>query len=596
MIQGFTRKRVALLIGAALVIATLVAYEPVRHNEFVKYDDARYITENPDVKRGITAQIFSRGFTQFHGCNWHPLTTLSHILDCELFGLNPPGHHIVSLLFHIANAVLLFWVLSKMTGAIWASGFVAAVFALHPLQVESVAWAAERKTVLSGLSWFLTIAVYIWYTKRPGIGRYILLLGIYALCIMTKPVVVTLPLVLLLLDYWPLERIGRRKRVDRGQMSENTFQKASAGWLLIEKIPLFTLSAVLSTMTLIAQKSGGAVVALEKIPLNYRIANMFLSYIRYIGKLIWPSALSVFYPHPRAELTEAVVVLCILTVLVITAISVWTGRRRGYAAMGWLWYVGTLVPTIGLVQAGSQAMANRYMYIPIAGLLIIAAWVVRDFISTHPHWKPVTAVSAIVVLTTLGILTRMQVRHWQNDIKLFGYARKVVKANEVVENGYGCGFFEAGQFKEAEIYFRNAIRMNPAFFDAENNLGKTLLTQGKLDKAVILFNKLVNRREVSSDVLNNLAWLLSTGEAPSAEDVNRAIEFAERACEMTGHKEVNQLDSLAAAYAAGGRFEEAVTTAQKAIDAAKAGGQDELAREIQKRKELYQAGKRYIQK
>ena len=581
MIQGLTHRRILYFISSALIMATFIAYEPIRHNVFVTYDDARYITENADVKRGITAQIFSRGFTQFHSFMWHPLTTLSHILDCELFGLNPPGHHLVSLLLHIANAVLLFWVLSKMTGATWASAFAAAVFALHPLQVESVAWAAEKKTVLSGLFWFLTIAIYIWYTKRPGIGRYILLFLVYGLCIMTKPTVITLPLVLLLLDYWPLERLKTRRSILNS---------------IIEKIPLLALSGMLAVETIISQRSVEGIVDFEAIPLEYRIANMFLSYIRYVGKLIWPSALSVFYPHPRAAISEAVVVVCILTFLLITAISIWAGRRRRYAAMGWLWYIGTLVPTIGLVQAGSQAMANRYMYIPIVGLLIIIACGVRDFISAHPQWKSVTAVSAIAVLLTLGILTRMQVRHWQNDKELFGYARKVVKANEVVENGYGCGLFEAGQFKEAEIYFRNAIRMNPVFFDAQNNLGKTFLTQGKLDEAVILFNKLVNRRQVSSDVLNNLAWLLATCEAPSAEDVNRAIEFAERACELTEYKDFYQLDTLSAAYAASGRFEEAIKTAQKAIDAAKESGQDETVGEIQKRIELYRAGQRYIQK
>ena len=330
----FSQKQIILFISAAIVITTLVAYEPIRHNSFVTYDDYSYIVNNPQVTSGISLQSLGQAFTKPHFFMWHPLTTISHMLDYELFGPNPAGHHFVSVVFHIVNALLLFWILRNITGTIWASAFVAAVFALHPLQVESVAWAAERKTVLSGLFWLLTMATYIRYTRQPGLGRYLVVLLVFGLCIMTKPVVVTLPLALLLLDYWPLER-GRW-----GQQRNNTTRgrpnKKSAGWLIAEKIPLLAMSAFLSVMTIFAQRSGGAVATLEYLSLDRRIANMFLSYIRYIGKMLWPSGLAVCYPHPRAVLSDAPVVMCAMLFIVLTILSIYTGRRKKYVAVGWL--------------------------------------------------------------------------------------------------------------------------------------------------------------------------------------------------------------------------------------------------------------------
>jgi protein O-mannosyl-transferase len=429
------------------------------------------------------------------------LTTISHIVDYQLFGLNPLGHHFVSVALHIVNALLLFWILNSITGSLWVSAFIAAVFALHPLQVESVAWAAERKTVLSGLFWLLTMAAYIHYARQPRLGRYIVVLLVFGLCIMTKPVVVTLPLALLLLDYWPLERIG-------GQKTKGASQKVSAVRLIVEKIPLLAMSAFLSVMTFVAQKQGGVVPTLEKMPLDYRAANMFLSYIRYIGKMLWPSGLAVCYPHPRAVLSDAPVVMCAMLFIVLTILSIYIGRRKKYVAVGWLWYVGTLVPVIGLVQSGAQAMANRYMYIPMLGLLIIIGWAVKDFIVNRPRIRIAATVMGVIVLLSLLILTRMQVKHWQNTLTLFDYALKVTDDNVLAENSYGCALFEEGRVDEAERHLRNAIRISPVFVDARNNLAKVCLKQGKFNEAIEHFNELIRRNEGTAEIYYNLAAAL----------------------------------------------------------------------------------------
>jgi protein O-mannosyl-transferase len=691
-----SKKHVVFLISAALVTATLVAYEPIRHNGFVSFDDTSYIVENTQVKSGITWESIGQAFTKPHFSMWHPLTTINHMLDYQLFGLNPLGHHLVSVLIHIANALLLFWIVNRLTGTIWASAFVAGVFALHPIQVESVAWAAERKTVLSGLFWLLTMAAYIHYSKQPRLSRYLLVLLVFGLCIMTKPVVATLPFVLLLLDYWPLDRVRWAHQSKNTKPAESN--QKSIGWLIAEKIPLLAMSAFLSVMTYISQETGGIVRTLAKMPLDYRIANMFLSYIRYIGKMIWPSGLAAYYPHPRGTFPATTVVICALLFILTSVLCIYTARRRRYIAVGWLWYVGTLVPVIGLTQSGTQAMANRYMYIPILGLLIIVGMLGKDLLVKRPRLRSIAAISAIAVLLTGVILTRMQTRHWQNSMTLFEYALKVTKNNELAENSYGCALFEAGQINEALLHINKALQINPAYLDARNNLGQIYLKQGKLNEAIVCFKRVLDGSGATSQVysnlalalgiqkkydeamkylikamelepnnpdihnkmgmallstgrggeaithfkyvlqtntipaeayanlgsayiqmdnyesaienltkaielkpnnigaLNNLAWALVTVNDISKRDANRAIEYARRACELTGDKEAGLLDTLAVAYAAGGRFEEAKATAEKALSIAKSSGRKDLASEIEKRIKLYEAGQPYRQK
>ena len=488
-----SQKQIFLLIGAAIVTLTVVAYEPIRHNDFVNYDDDKYITKNPEVTGGITWQSVTWAFTKFHSSNWHPLTWLSHMLDCEIYGLNPVGHHITNVLIHTVNSILLFWLLTRITGAIWASGFAAAVFALHPVHVESVAWAAERKDVLSGLFWILTILAYVRYTERLDFKRYAVVLLTFVLGLLSKPMIVTLPFVLVLLDYWPLERVEwGHNGIHSASSKEILGHKVTVGRLIVEKIPLLALSAISSVVTIISQRSGGAIVELEKVPVYYRIANAFISYINYIYKTIWPSRLAVIYPHFQINIPIAKTLLCVLVFVIATVIII-RGHRRKYLTVGWLWYVGTLVPVIGLVQVGSQAMANRYMYIPMAGLLIIICWAVKDLIANRPRLRIVTVISAAIVLLSTTMLTRMQVSRWQNSLTLFDYTLKSTENNFMAENNYGKALYDAGRFDDAELHLNNSIRIYPSCFDTRVNLGKTLITLGKLKEAEECFNELLTR-------------------------------------------------------------------------------------------------------
>jgi len=550
----FSQKHILIIICAALVIATLVAYEPIRHNNFVNYDDIPYITENTLIAHGITQQSLGQAFTKPHFFMWHPLTTISHIVDYHFFGLNPLGHHFVSVLIHITNALLLFWILKNITGTTrhtnggqaWASAFVAAVFALHPLQVESVAWAAERKTVLSGLFWFLTMAAYIRYARKPGFGRYLAVFVVFGLCITAKPIVVTLPFVLLLLDYWPLERI-------RGQRTEDGRQKVSLKWLIIEKIPLFAMSAILSVLTIIMQRSGEVVVSLDKIPLGQRIANMFVSYISYIHKTIWPSGLAVYYPHPRGNLDITMVVICAMLFILTSILCIYAGRNKKYIVVGWLWYVGTLVPVIGLVQSGTQAMANRYMYIPILGLLIIIGWGIKDLIVKRPRLRGIAAAAAIAVLLAGVILTRMQTRHWQNSITLFEYALKVTQNNDLAENNYGCALLEADRTSEALLHINKAVQINPAYWKAGNNLGRIYLKQGKTDEAIACFKEIIEKNQSSAEAYINMASALGI-----QKKYDEAMKYLKKAMELApDNSDIH--NKMGMALLATGRPDEAIT-------------------------------------
>lgn len=650
------RKRVTLLIYIALAAGIIIAYEPIRHNGFVGYDDNDYLIKNPHVLGGITQQSIIWAFTKSYASNWHPLTWLNHMLDCQVFGLNPLGHHLVSVLFHIVNAMLLFWIIKNITGAIWASAFVAAVFALHPVQVESVAWAAERKTVLSGLFWLLTIAVYVHYTRKPRLSRYILVLLIFGLSIMTKPSVVTLPLVLLLLDYWPLERL----RI--GEQDSGMFK--SAVWLIAEKIPLLAMSVFLSVMTIVAQKTGGAISTSENLPLDYRLANVFLSYIKYIDKLVWPSALAVYHPHPRTGFSLTTVI-CAVAFILLTVFSIYVGRRKKYVAVGWLWYVGILVPMIGLVQVGAQAIAYRYMYLSMLGLLIILAWAVKDVVGGRICLKILTAVSAMAVLSALIILTRIQVGYWQNALTLFEHTLAVTKNNPAAEQNYGFVLSEAGRLDEAAAHIKRAIQLAPDYVEARHNLGKVYMKQGKINEAVECFSELVKRQDAPAEVHYDLASVLLMQKkydeaikelartlelnpdyphAPSAMAValmsagkvdeaiacfNKYLRLNDNSVELhynlavalTMQKKYEEaikhftrvieldpknagalnglarvLDSLAITYADAGRFDDAKATAEKALNFARTAEQTALAREIEGRLQLYKKGLPYQDK
>lgn len=508
-----TRDRVYVLLTVmGLALVTLIAFEPVRHNQFINYDDDDYVTENAHVTGGLSRQSIMWAFSTSRASNWHPLTWLSHMLDCQLFGLESGWHHLSSLLFHIANTFLLFWVLRKMTGEVWPSAFVAAVFAVHPLHIESVAWVAERKDVLSSFFWMLTMAAYAWYSERPGIGRYILVFLALALGLMAKPMLVTLPAVLVLLDYWPLCRL-RFKRGGEGRalpVAEPVavrYREVLLRRALGEKIPLFMLSLCSSVVTYIVQQSTGAVKAWESCPLNNRISNAVVSYLMYIVKMFYPTRLAIFYPLrlsiPRWQPVFSLVILTIVSVGVI-----YMGRRRRYLVVGWLWYIGTLVPVIGLVQVGSQAMADRYTYLPSVGIFIIIAWASSEIFSKWRWRKMALGLSGAAVIGALVICTRLELRYWKNNFTLYERALAVTENNSLVLNNYGWMLYGDGRFDEAIVQLKKVERLTPSDPIVQKNLAETYLAVGQYDQAVSHFEKALELKPDWPGVYNNFGVAL----------------------------------------------------------------------------------------
>jgi tetratricopeptide (TPR) repeat protein len=419
----------------------------------------------------LTADAVRWAFTTGHAANWHPLTWLSLMLDCQLFGPGPGRIHLVNLLLHIVNTLLLFTVLKKMTGSLWPSAFVAAAFALHPMHVESVAWIAERKDVLSALFWMLTLLSYISYVKRPAALRYLVTITIFAIGLMTKPMLVTLPVIMLLLDYWPLGRISR-------------FSRQIIYRLVLEKIPFFALTAISSVITFLVQRSGGAMVGINGLPLKDRTANAFLSYARYIGKMFWPQNLAVFYPFDVNSFAFRQVAICVLLLLVISIFVIRFGRNQKYLPLGWFWFVAALAPVIGFVQVGAQAYADRYTYIPYIGLFIMIAWGLQAFLSKLPQRKIILGVSMVLALTTLGICAHRQVSYWKNSITIFSHAIEITQNNYLAYNNRGLAYDDLGRGTEAMEDFSQAIRIKPDDAEAYTNLGAVYTRIGRCTEAI----------------------------------------------------------------------------------------------------------------
>ncbi|MHC4570948.1 MAG: tetratricopeptide repeat protein [Planctomycetota bacterium] len=501
MKQGRNKLHI-LLICVALVLATVIAFEPVRHNKFIGLDDDLYIVDNSYVKAGLTREGFVWAFTTAHAFNWHPLTWVSHMLDCEFYGLNPVGHHFTNVLFHIVNALLLLLVFNRMTGNLWASAFVAAVFALHPLHIESVAWASERKDVLSTFFWMLTMWAYVQYTERPNIGWYLLVALALCLGLMAKQMLVTLPFVLLLLDFWPLGRFTLK-----GQSSSNSIRAAkhvSIQRCILEKLPLLILSAAASVIVYLVQQSTGLVKSGLQYPLTHRIGNAIVAYIAYIGKMFWPSKLAVFYPHPRGDLPTWQIAGAVLLLVCVTAVVVWKIRQRPYLAVGWLWYLGTLVPVIGLVQIGTHAIADRYTYVPSTGIFIMVAWGAAELLAKWSHRKAGLGITAGVVLAVLLLCTRVQLKYWQNSFILYERSLAVTENNFIMHNLFGNKLFEKGRFDEAIMHFDEVLRIRPQNMKARYNKGRVFLEQGKFDEAVAVFAELLRIERNWPEVQNYL--------------------------------------------------------------------------------------------
>ncbi len=542
-------------VAAVLLIAfTLLVYSPATNLPFVNYDDHQFVTEVSQVRQGLSWESLRWAMTAMDvkAAYWYPMTWLSHMVDFHLFGLNPAGHHLTNLLLHLASVLLLFGVLQKMTGALWRSALVAALFAIHPIHVESVAWVAQRKNVLSTLFWLLTIGAYVGYVRKPEWRRYLGMMGIFVLGLMSKPMLVTLPCVLLLLDYWPLGRLGRDLKETWGRLPS----------LVAEKLPLFIPVAGASVLAIQAQAQGGAMPSWEGLPLGIRVANAVLAYGLYLKKMVWPTDLAVFYPHPGSALGAWPVAVAALLLGTISLGVWWQGQRHRYLVVGWLWYLGTMFPVSGLIQVGGHAMADRYAYVPFMGLFIMVAWGTADLIRNLGLRKEWLVAAGLCILMPLTLLSRVQLGYWQSTTALFEHALLVTSNNHVAHNLLGLESMGKKEFTRAEEQFMEAIKISPKYAQAYNSLGLALLEQDRFEEAVERFSQSLKLNPNSVDTLNNLGILwLKKGKLREA-----ALQFSQ----------VMEVDPMfAKAYSNMGlvmaqqqRFQEAITWYARALEIA----------------------------
>jgi tetratricopeptide (TPR) repeat protein len=496
-----------------LIVTTFSVYSQVLDHEFINFDDDKYVTENSIVQVGLTNENIIRIFTEPIFGMWIPITTLSYIIDYEVYGLNAKGYLLTNLLFHIANSLLLFLVLFRITGAIWKSAFVAAMFAFHPLNVESVAWISERKNVLSTLFWLLTMWTYINYAESPNVKRYGIVVLFFTLGLMSKAMLVTLPFVLLLLDYWPLKRLKLRQEKCSEEVLENNTAKSSEIFRLVqEKIPLFLITMVSSILTVVSQHRTFGVQFSESISMETRLNNAMVSYLEYLRKMIWPENLSMFYPHPGNTLSTWQGILCGMAFVSITIFSIRLIRKVPYFAVGWFWYVGTLIPVIGVVQVGGQAMADRYAYIPLIGVFILLSWGVPELISKWRFKGNVLSISAAIIIPILLVTTWGQVNHWKDSITLFKHTIEVTDKKypnlAIIHNNLGIALFAGGKNEEAISHYMKAINLKSNHTLAHYNLGIALFADGKAEKAISHYNMAIKLNPDFTNAHYNLGIVL----------------------------------------------------------------------------------------
>jgi len=520
------------LVVLFLILAVFLTFWPAASSDFVHYDDDLYVLDNPHVRSGLTWEGTTWAFTNSVAANWHPLTWISHMADVDLFGLDPGRHHLVNLVIHATNAVLCFLVFQAMTGSLWRSALVALLFAIHPLHVESVAWIAERKDLLCGFFWFLCMRLYLWYAGSGGIGRYLLLVLAFALGLMAKPMLVTLPFVLVLLDYWPLNRL-----VSGSASGKERFSLHSLSRLLVEKIPLFALAAASSLIAFKTQASAGAVKIVEGLPLSLRIANALVSYVNYLSKTLWPSGLAVFYPHPGGDLAWWKAAATAALLLAVSLGVLWKGREHGYLPVGWFWYVGTLVPVIGLVQIGNQALADRYTYLPLVGIFLLLTWGGAEILGGVGRQAIVAGMIPLLVLLAAGAYR--QTLHWKNTETLFTHAVSVTEGNYVAHYTLGRVDTMNGKWQEAIEHYTRALAFKPDHADANNNLGALYFQLGMLGRAEQYFRSAVAANPRMAEAYNNLGLVIANQGAreeavhfflealrvdPSFEEARRNLE------------------------------------------------------------------------
>jgi Flp pilus assembly protein TadD len=542
-----------------------VVYWQVLENDFVDFDDTIYITSNRRVQAGVTTDSITWAFTQRDISYWQPLTWLSLMADYEIHGLSPGGFHSTNLLLHAIGTVLLFLALNRMTGSLWPSGFVASLFALHPLNVESVAWAVERKNVLSTFFWMLTLLTYGRYAERSNLRSYLLVLLCFTLGLMAKPTLVTLPCVLLLLDYWPLGRFHlQQSRRDFATPPPVVIQPSShripVSRLVLEKIPLFFLSAVSIFLCLWSAQRPGFIINIEMRPISFRIANALVSYVSYISKMIWPNKLAVFYPYPESVPWPQLAAAGSIIVL-LSWVALRLARLRPYICVGWFWYLGTLIPALGLVQAGLwPAMADRFVYVPLIGLFIIITWGVTDLLAQSRYRLAIMSVAAGIVLSALAIRTWIQLHHWKNSEALFEHTLKVTSRNFLAHNNLGAVLYERGKTEKAIYHYTKALKFKPNYWSAHNNLALVLAEQGKLKEAFDHYQEALKIKPHDAVIQNNFGTFLA-----QQGKLDQAIAHFSRALELRpGFAEV--YGNLGNVFEQQGKMDKAIAHYYKALE------------------------------
>jgi len=478
------------LAGLSLFLAvlTLLVYGPISKHPFINYDDGTYITSNPHIQDGLTTETVRWAMTSFYAANWHPLTWLVHAMNYQLYGLEAGGHHVTSMLLHTFNVILVFLLLSGVTRSVGSSALVAALFAVHPLNVESVAWAAELKNVLCTLFFLLALGAYGWYARKPNLPRYLLLTFLFILGLASKPMVITLPFVLLLLDFWPLNRLRKWSELNANFI----VPQKNPLFLILEKLPLLALSCASALITIRGQNSADA-AAMIRVSVSSRAANALFSYARYIWDAILPSGLVPFYPHPLGTLPLWQPVAGALALLVVSAIVWRMGRRRRYLVAGWLWYLGTLVPVIGLLQVGAQARADRYTYIPLIGILIMVVWGLSDLANSRRVSHTFRLAIAAVVTAAFAILASRQIIHWSSSYDLWTHTLSVTDNNAVAEHNISIDLIRSGRVDEVYPHLRRAVELNPADNVSRLNLGNVYASQGKHQEALRQFETVLQQ-------------------------------------------------------------------------------------------------------
>jgi protein O-mannosyl-transferase len=525
-----------ILICLLLAAAIFIVYWQVIDFDFA-FDDFLYVTDNHTIIRGITFTGIRWAFSTFYAANWHPLTWISHMLDVQLFGMNPGMHHLSNVIFHILNTFLLFFVLQKMTGALWRSAAVATLFALHPLHVESVAWISERKDVLSTFFWLLTMVGYYWYVQNRSFKRYLLVVFIFILGLLSKPMLVTLPFALLLLDFWPLNQLGGDVQIECiGSNQSRDKVGFSSRWrqlqlLIREKTPLIILAIISSGVTYYAQKNGGTVTSLEHLHFSTRLTNSVISYTGYLGKMLLPIHLAVLYPYPDSvHLIE--IIISLLIILFITFTTLLFAKQLPYLLVGWFWYLGTLIPVIGIVQVGLQSMADRYTYIPLVGIFIMIVWGLADLLAHWQYRQLATGMFTPPLLIFLMWTSWVQVSYWKNSETLFTHTLELTKNNYLAHNNLGIALFHLGDVQAAIGQYQDSLKINPHYEPAHFNLGRALAEERRLDEALDQFMECIKTNPQDGAIYNSLGNIMLV-----KGNVDKAIKYYTKALQIDSHQE-----------------------------------------------------------